>query len=64
MWDFICISTKLENLICAVRDPEGGHLRESRGNDQNGAGEGWGWCMVGTVLILDLGTGYMDKSCR
>ena len=42
MWDFICISTKPENLICAVRDPEGGHLRESRGNDQNGAGGGGG----------------------
>ena len=27
------------------------------------AGAG-GWRMVGTVVILDLGTGYMDKSCR
>ena len=27
-------------------------------------GGGGGWCMVGTVLILDLGTHYMDKSCR
>ena len=35
-------STKPENLICAVRDPEGGHPREGRDNDQNGAGGGRG----------------------
>lgn len=43
---------KPENLICAVRDPEGGHLRESRGNDQNGAGGGGGGAWWGLFWFL------------